>query len=181
MEYTVLFVDDDPLILEGLRRLLHGQGFRVRCARGADEALRLLRSDKIHLVITDQVMPGISGTEFLYQVRRLFPDIILFLLTGHATVEMVMEALNKIGVERIYLKPCNHEELVLGIRQTLQKRALFDQARQIVEAAQASSKRAPRLHATAGEKSCEEIVLEEMPFGWATLLRKIESMNDSKT
>jgi DNA-binding NtrC family response regulator len=185
MEYNILLVDDDQNVLAGLRRLLHGKGFCIRCATSADEALKLLRSTPIHLVISDQVMPGMSGTEFLQQVQSLFPNIVRFLLTGYATVEMIVEALNKGGIERVYLKPCKPEDLARGIHEVLQKHALLAQALTIIENDRKRPKENHRKQPGSDASptlstNVPEIVLEETPFGWNTLVRKLEKFTKDK-
>lgn len=183
IDRTVLFVDDDANVLEGLRRSLHAYGFQIRCADSADDALRMMRSTPVHLVVSDQVMAGMSGIEFLHTVGRLFPDTVRFLLTGHASVEMVVDAINNQGIERVYLKPCNASDLGRGILKVLERQALANRALRIIE-----ERKPPEAHrgkhgaaSEAESAATREVVLTDAPFGWDTLIRRLESLPGSSS
>jgi len=78
-------------------------------------------------------MPGISGTVFLRHVREQYPDTVRFILTGKATIDLAIDAINNGGVARFFLKPCDCNELSMAIRQGLQQRELMVAARQLLE------------------------------------------------
>ena len=110
---TVLFVDDDPLVLRSYARLLLGSGFRILTAPSAEQALRLLETEKVDLVVSDERMPRMRGIDFLTRVKERFPHIKRSLLTGFAELSVALDAVNRAEVTRILRKP-------FGIR-TLQR------------------------------------------------------------
>jgi len=128
VQHSVLLVDDDKNLLASLQRSLHKERYDLICAESATEALELLRQRSVDLIVSDQQMPGISGTEFLSRVHREFPTIIRFMLTGKATLEVAVNAINQGAISRFFIKPCNVVDLAISIRQALQQRTLLLQA-----------------------------------------------------
>jgi two-component system, probable response regulator PhcQ len=129
----ILIVDDDPAVPAALRRALHKQPYEVLSATSAREALRMLGATPVDVVISDEEMPGMQGTGLLNKVRELCPDTIRFILTGKATLSVALQAINAGGVSRFLLKPCNAAELIVAIRQELEKRDLMAAARQLLK------------------------------------------------
>jgi DNA-binding NtrC family response regulator len=132
MEYTVLFVDDDQNLLEALGRLLHDEPFRIVTAQSAEKAMEILGENSVDVIVSDQEMPGLKGTQFLWKVRNAHPDMILFMLTGRATAKMAKLAIDQIGIARLVTKPCNAFDLALAIRQALQHRDLLRHSRALL-------------------------------------------------
>lgn len=113
----VLFVDDDPHILDGLRRLLHGKHvqWKTSYVSSGQLALDLLEKEPFDALVTDMCMPGMDGAELLAEVTNRYPAMIRIVLSGHARIEAVMQS---IGSAHQYLaKPCNPEVL----KQTLDR------------------------------------------------------------
>jgi DNA-binding NtrC family response regulator len=133
MSHTVLLVDDDEKLLEGLQRQLHKEPYRVLTARSGQEALDILHGICVDIVISDQEMPGLKGTQFLWQVRKAFPGIILFMLTGHPSLPMTSLAIQEVGIARLFAKPCSAVDMALTIRQALQHRDLAVRAGRLLE------------------------------------------------
>ena len=75
MSHTVLFVDDEPNVLAGLTRLLRKESYEILTAATAEEAAELLEENSVDLIVSDEEMPGMSGTEFLARVARDHPDV----------------------------------------------------------------------------------------------------------
>src|SRR4051794_30165979 len=107
----ILLVDDEAAILDGLRRQLRRK-FTVHTATSGTEALRLLESEPVTVVVSDMRMPEMDGATFLAQVRRRHPDIVRILLTGHADAESAIAAVNEGQISRFLTKPCPPEVLV---------------------------------------------------------------------
>lgn len=119
-KHTILCVDDEGNILNALKRLFRKEGYRLLTAGNGPSALKMLEeNDDIHLVISDQRMPGMSGTEFLANVRERHPEIIRIVLSGYTEVDAITEAINKGHVYKFILKPWNDQNLILDIRQCL--------------------------------------------------------------
>jgi signal transduction histidine kinase len=122
---VVLLVDDDVHLLAGLQRALRGQPFDVRVAAGAYEAMSLLQAwGGVDVLITDQHMPGMSGTALLSAVRERFPDTARFMLTGRPDLSIAMEAINGGAIHRFFVKPCDAREVASAIREALHERMI---------------------------------------------------------
>lgn len=119
----VLLVDDDANVLRGVARLLRNEPFRVLTARSADEAAAAIKSHPIGVIVSDERMPGTSGTELLSWVAEFYPEIVRIVLTGHTTPETTMRAVNEGRVFRFFSKPADRLELTLAIREGLQLHA----------------------------------------------------------
>ncbi len=136
MPHTVLFVDDDPHLLSSMQRNLHKENYAIKVARSAAEALQIMAEREIALVVSDQDMPGMKGTDLLSRVRRLHPDTVCYILTGKATVETAIAAINQGQVQRFFVKPCDPVDLAVSIRHALQQRELSIQARKLYKKVQ---------------------------------------------
>jgi response regulator RpfG family c-di-GMP phosphodiesterase len=121
---TILCVDDEPNILSALRRLFRPQGWQVRVAEGGQAALALLESETVDLVISDMRMPEMDGAQFLAQVRARWPDTVRLLLTGHSDINAIIDAINRGEIYRYITKPWNDHDIVLIVRQALERKAL---------------------------------------------------------
>ena len=121
---TALFVDDEPSIVETFRRALRKEPFGIRTATSAAEGLDILSRECIDVVVSDEQMPGMSGSEFLAVVRRMHPQTIRIILTGEASLRAAIKAINDGEIYRFLMKPCKPEELALTVRQALQLKSL---------------------------------------------------------
>ncbi len=125
MKHKVLLVDDDKNLLKGLRRTLRKEPYEIVTATSAEEALGVLGKKEIDVVISDQDMPGMTGTVFLAAVRQRFPDTVRFMLTGKGTLDTAVQAINDGAISRFFTKPCNNVDLAVTIRQALQQKELM--------------------------------------------------------
>lgn len=121
IEHTLLCIDDEQNILNSLKRLLRKEDFRVLTANSGVEGLQLLADNDVHVVLSDQRMPGMNGTEFLKKVKEAHPDIIRIILTGYTDVDSIGEAINKGHIYKFFLKPWNDQNLKLEIRQAFEQ------------------------------------------------------------
>lgn len=108
---AVLLVDDEPHVLEGLRWTLRGEAYDVLVAGSAREALEILGRRRIDVVVSDEQMPGMSGSEFLGKVAREWPRASRVMLTGRPTLEAAIRCINDGSVVRFLRKPCMPDEL----------------------------------------------------------------------
>jgi putative two-component system response regulator len=112
----VLFVDDEPLVLEGLRRSVKKE-FAADLAVGAEEGLEQMRKNAPYLVVvSDMCMPGMDGAEFLATVRIISPDSIRVMLTGYSDIKIAMRAVNDGRIFRFLRKPVKPEQLLAALR-----------------------------------------------------------------
>lgn len=112
---NLLILDDDPLILKSLYRALRNQGFGILLANTADEAFSLLAREPVQVVLSDQRMPQMSGTEFLKKVRSLYPNTARIVLSGYTDLATVTEAINEGAIYQFLTKPWDDENLRLII------------------------------------------------------------------
>lgn len=114
---TLLLVDDEENVLSSLGRLFRRDGYRVLSAGNVDEALALLANNEVQVILSDQRMPEMSGTEFLARVKMLYPETVRLVLSGHADLATVTEAINRGAIYRFLTKPWDDRELRDHIRQ----------------------------------------------------------------
>lgn len=108
---TILFVDDEPRIIDGIKRMLRPlrEEWNVLTATSGQEALGILAGTTVDVVISDMRMPGMDGAELLNQVMRLYPNVVRIILSGQSDSESIMRSL---GPTHQYLsKPCAPEVL----------------------------------------------------------------------
>jgi diguanylate cyclase (GGDEF)-like protein/PAS domain S-box-containing protein len=113
---TLLLVDDEPSILSSLSRLLRREGYQLLTANSPAEAFELLAKHKIQVVLSDQRMPEMTGTEFLSRVRKMYPNTIRIVLTGYTDLESVTDAINRGAIYKFLTKPWNDDQLREQIR-----------------------------------------------------------------
>ncbi|TWI70191.1 PAS domain S-box-containing protein/diguanylate cyclase (GGDEF)-like protein [Pseudoduganella lurida] len=119
---TLLLVDDEPGVLRALERAFRRESYQVLLAHSAAEALELLALHDVQVVVSDQRMPEMSGTDFLARARELYPDTVRIILSGYADHASIKDAINRGAIYQFLSKPWDDEEL----RQVV--RAAFAQA-----------------------------------------------------
>ena len=128
----VLLVDDDSSVTDGLRRQLRREPYEIVSATSGAQALQLLRREAIDVVISDERMPGMSGSELLAAVFREFPQTVRMVLTGHASLQATLRAINEGQISRFFIKPCDPAELATAIRQAIQQKELMAESRRLL-------------------------------------------------
>ncbi|POA47539.1 two-component system response regulator [Pseudomonas sp. MPR-ANC1] len=116
----VLLVDDEESILNSLRRLLRGQPYDVLLATSGAQALEMLQTQAVDLVMSDARMPNMDGASLLALVRERHPAAVRIMLTGYADPSAIIKAINDGQIHRYISKPWNDEELLLILRQSLE-------------------------------------------------------------
>jgi response regulator RpfG family c-di-GMP phosphodiesterase len=117
---TILYVDDEENNLFSFKATFRIK-YQVLTALSGNEALKILESKQVHIIITDQRMPEMTGVEFLEKVIEKFPDPMRVLLTGYADMGAVVDAVNKGKIFHYITKPWNEEELDLTINRAYEK------------------------------------------------------------
>ena len=115
-KYTLLIVDDEPDVCDSVHDLLRRE-FRVLKAHSGQEGFRLMQEEEIHIIMTDQRMPQVSGVELLTKVKARNPQAVRMLFTGYADLESIIAAINQGHVYQFLKKPWQPEELVDAVRQ----------------------------------------------------------------
>ncbi|MDR3634173.1 MAG: hybrid sensor histidine kinase/response regulator [Isosphaeraceae bacterium] len=152
-QHTLLVVDDEVDVLESLRHLFHRQ-YRVLTAGSGREAVELLQRNEVHLILSDQRMPGMTGDVFLGHARRLQPDAIRMLFTGYADIQAVINAVNEGYIFRYILKPWDAVELEGIVRQAAEQYELIAERNRLItelQAAKANLERANQELTEAGQ------------------------------
>ena len=115
--HAVLFVDDEINILKAVKRLLRNEPWEVLCASRPEEALEMLDTAPVQVVVSDQRMPEMSGVDLLAAVRERHTDVVRMMLTGYTEMNVAVEAINRGEIFRLITKPWNDEELKATLRQ----------------------------------------------------------------
>ena len=114
---TLLLVDDEENVLRALQRVFRRDGYRVLAASRVQEAFELLASNEVQVIVSDQRMNDVSGTEFLGRVKELYPRTVRLILSGYTDLATVTEAINKGAIYRFLTKPWDEEDLRHHIRE----------------------------------------------------------------
>ena len=128
----ILIVDDEPNVLNSLRRALHG-AYRVETFDSPEAALAHCREEQYDLVLADYRMPGMDGIEFLKRFGRLQPDAARLVLSGQADFDAVADSINEAHVFRFVAKPWDDAELAATLAQALAHRATLLENRRLAE------------------------------------------------
>lgn len=120
---TVLCVDDEPNILSSLKRALRG-GCKVLTAGSGAQAIEVLQSQDVDLIISDMRMPGMDGAQLLEHAHQNWPQTVRILLTGYADMGATVAAINRGRIFRYINKPWDDGELQMTVRQGLERQAL---------------------------------------------------------
>ena len=130
---TVLCVDDEINVLRSLKRLLRNEDYRLITANGGEDGLAVLAEEEVSVVLSDQRMPGMTGTEFLSIVKEKYPECVRVVLSGYADAATILDSINKGAIYRFLTKPWNDEEIRITIRQCLGQYELLQENRNLTE------------------------------------------------
>ncbi|HAD04334.1 MAG: hypothetical protein A2005_01835 [Desulfuromonadales bacterium GWC2_61_20] len=129
MNDTLLLIDDEPHILSAIKRIFAEEDLRIFTASGAKDGLEILAREEISVMVTDNMMPGMSGLEVLHRARLISPDTVRIMLTGHANLDTAVAAINVGEVFRFVLKPWDNEAFAATIHEALQRYSVIKQLR----------------------------------------------------
>ena len=115
-KHCLLVVDDEPDVCDSVHDLLRRE-FRVLKATTPQEGYRLMQEEEVHIIMTDQRMPQVSGVELLTRVKAKNPQAVRMLFTGYADLESIIAAINQGHVYQFLKKPWQPEELLEAVRQ----------------------------------------------------------------
>jgi two-component system probable response regulator PhcQ len=142
---TILLVDDEPNVTDALKRALRREPYEILTAVSGAAAQELLERHHVDVVVSDEQMPGMSGSVFLSRVRKQFPHTIRMILSGQASLEAAVRAINEGEVYRFFLKPCNPTDLIMTVQQALAHKRLEDQSRRLLRKYQRQASMLARL------------------------------------
>lgn len=111
----MLLVDDEPNITRSIKRICRNRGYEIFIASSAAEALEIIAAEKIQVVLSDQLMPQMTGSEMFERIQEKFTSVVRILLTGYTAIEGLTSAVNKGAVFRILFKPWDDDNLLKTI------------------------------------------------------------------
>lgn len=132
MNDNILLVDDEENVLKAIKRALFDEPFEITLAGSAEDALDIMKEESFKVVISDERMPAMQGSDFLALVKEYHPDTVRILLTGHATLEAAMNAVNRGEIYRFFAKPWDDTNLVFAIRSAIEKYNLEAENRRLL-------------------------------------------------
>lgn len=118
---TVLIVDDEENVLKALTRALYEEPYTVIQARSGGEALAIIDSREVDLVVTDVRMPGMDGMDLLGRIQTRHPELLGVVLTSYADPQVLLRSINELKVFRFITKPWETEKLKSAIRLALEQ------------------------------------------------------------
>jgi len=130
---TLLLLDDEPHVLAALSRQLRRDGYTILQASTVQQAFELLALHEVQVIVSDQRMPEMHGTEFLSRVKKLYPETVRIILSGHAELEAVLNAVNRGEVYRFYTKPWDEQLLRDEVRDAFRYHRLLQDARAVTK------------------------------------------------
>jgi len=133
MSARVLFVDDEPNVLDGIRRQLRNR-LKVETANGAAAGLAMIESHgPFAVVVSDMRMPDMNGARFLARVNEIAPDTVRMVLSGQADIDSTVAAVNEGHIFRFLLKPCDTDKLVQSINSGIDQYNLINAEKHLLE------------------------------------------------
>jgi len=184
MKNTVLLVDDDRNLLMGLKRTLRKKPYDIVMATSAREGLQILAGMPIDVVVSDEKMPEMSGTDFLTKVRVLYPDTTRIMLTGEATLDAAMRAINEGEIFRFLRKPCSLADLAVAIAQALEHKQQMVEHRRLLRQARSQGDKAQEIEeenpgiAAIERDATGAIVIEEMSSDFESFVEEFNARAD---
>ena len=129
----VIIIDDEPLILQALKRVLRRQEWQISTFEDPEEALAYAAMETIDLALSDYRMPGMDGITFLKELKAIQPDTFRIVLSGQADMEAVLLAINQAEIYRFITKPWNDAELRITLEQAIRHREMLLENRRLAD------------------------------------------------
>lgn len=117
---TVMLIDDDAKLLSALERRLVNEGYEVQTAISAGEAYAMLKRTAVDVIVCDNRMPGVSGLEFLGQIKREYPSTKRIILSGNVGAAQAFQAMTTHGISSVLTKPCDFDTLCSAIAEAVE-------------------------------------------------------------
>ncbi|MBF0452563.1 MAG: response regulator [Candidatus Magnetomorum sp.] len=128
----LLVIDDEIDVVKTLKRMFRRE-YEVFSATNAQEGINIIKSNKIQVIISDQRMPGITGTEFFKKIKKDHPDIVRMILTGYADIEAVIDSINLGNVFRYIAKPWEPDSMISTVHDAFTYHMLISSNRQLMK------------------------------------------------
>jgi response regulator RpfG family c-di-GMP phosphodiesterase len=144
MDATIMFVDDEENILNALRRVFRKERYEVLTCLSAEDALEILKSKPVQVLISDQLMPGMKGTELLKVVKEKYPSTIRIIFSGHSEMEDIIRAMKEGEIYYFLKKPGELTALVDIVNRAVDQSRLIGKVQQMLVQLQAQNQDASR-------------------------------------
>src|SRR5574344_1315717 len=156
----IVVVDDDKIVTSAFKTLFKVEGFKdADYFNDPKETLKFLKTNAPDLIISDFLMPGMNGLEFLSEAKKLYPETSMILLTGYADKENAIRAINEIGLYKYIEKPWDNDDLLINIRNGVERSHLLSQLRGKIRELQVAKKELEKyshnLEALVAEKTAD--------------------------
>lgn len=133
-QINILVVDDEPFILDAIKRLLIDSDYNILTASSAQEGLKIMASEpSIQIVLSDYMMPGMNGADFMREVSRSWPETIRMVLSGSADTNAIVSAINEGQIYKFIFKPWNDDALRIAISNALEKYILRKKNKELTD------------------------------------------------
>lgn len=169
---AILFVDDEENVLRSLKRLFMDEAYQLFTAPSGKAGLELLGKQVFAVIVSDQRMPEMSGSEFLAKARVVQPDAVRLVLTGYADVQAAVSAINEGGAYRYIAKPWSDADFVLTIRDAVDTYSLKQENKRLTELTSAQNEELKKWN-----KSLEEMV-QEQTLDIQNKSKELEKLNE---
>lgn len=181
-KHAILLVDDEPEILFSLKGLLRRE-FELYTAESGQEALEILRQHPIHVIMTDQRMPEMTGVELMGRVKTEYPDAVRMVFTGYADIKAVIDAINNGGLFRYITKPWDPDELNDLLREAAAEYDALVERRQLLAELHDHVKEGRRFARLLLEQETGFVPSEVNQFieSGSQLLKRLEPQQDEST
>lgn len=174
----IVIVDDEDMVIKTLKTLLKIEGFsNVDIFNDPNEALKFIENNSCDLIISDFIMPKMNGIEFLSKAKKIHPDTTQILLTGYADKENAIRAINELGIFKYIEKPWGNDDIILNIKNGIERTRLKEQLKDKIEKLEAANKKLEEY-----SKSLEEKVEErtkDLNISNVKLNTIIENLSDA--
>lgn len=120
---TLLLLDDDANILKALKRTLRRDGYHILSTTKVSEAFSMLAENEVEVIISDQRMPEMSGTEFFSQVKAIYPNTVRIVLSGYTDLKSVTDAINQGSIYKFLTKPWDDSQIREHVHQAFKYHA----------------------------------------------------------
>ncbi|OMH25893.1 response regulator [Motiliproteus sp. MSK22-1] len=171
-ERTLLLVDDEENIIRSLRRLFRREGYRILTANSGKEGLQVLEQESVGVIVSDQRMPEMTGSEFLHQVTKLYPDTVRLILSGYTDLESVTDSINRGAIYKFLTKPWEDDLLCQNVREAFRIFELNEENLRLTEALKVANqeleqrveKKTRELQFNVQALKISQDILEELPM-----------------
>jgi DNA-binding response OmpR family regulator len=156
MSATILIVDDEENLRLTLSRVLSKSGFTVTTAASGEDALRLLQAGAYELTFIDLLMPGMGGLALLGELRKLYPDMPVLILTAHATLDSAIEAVRQ-GARDYLVKPADPDLIIARVKEILRESSQPQRQREILSQIQSLVSELNQFNQAGGEQQANTL------------------------